>query len=704
MTKFYCLGLAILGFLGISSTALSQDVPSGDGFNCSQHIETNKIFKEHPEIEQAYLKYDQEIKQKAAEIYENRFNKDEKVYRIPVVIHIIHQNGEENISYEQCKNAVDVMNEEFNAKNPAFANIVAQFKDRAADCKIEFRLATVDPQGNCTNGVNRFFDTRTVGAGDEVKAGRAWPREKYLNIYTVASIGSGAAGYAYYPGTTSAVNDGILIIHSYIGRIGTGTPGRMSALTHEVAHYLNIAHTWGGSNNPGLPENCNSDDGVQDTPNCIGSRDCILNANTCDVGTPGDEIDNIQNFMEYAYCYAMFTNGQKARMHAALESSTAGRNNLWTPANLLATGADYEDSPVGLCKADFGLSTSKPLCEGSTVTFNDLSYNTVTSWKWTFEGGNPATSTEKNPTVTYATPGTYNVTLEVSNGAETKSTTKNSAVSIIASNSITGSFVQTFEGFTSAIAPEFTTSNPNSDITWALSSGAGYQSAKSVFIKNRSITGSGKLDDLFTNTIDLSGMEKPHLKFKYAYARKNSTSSDELGVFVSTDCGQTWTKRKALKGATLKTTTNDVPTGDFVPSGDTQWKETDINIEAFNTSGVRIRFEWINGGGNNAYIDNINVYDFTSGVSENLASTYDLNVFPNPTSESATVSITLPTSSKVKVELYDLVGKKCQDIFDGHASSGEQSYLVQRDKLNTGIYFVKLTINGNSFTQKLVIQ
>ena len=57
--------------------------------------------------------------------------------------------------------------------------------------------------------------------------------------------------------------------------------------------------------------------------------------------------------------------------------------------------------------------------QGQTVTFTDLSTNHPTSWSWTFEGGEPATSIEETPTVTYATPGTYNVSLTTSNAAGT---------------------------------------------------------------------------------------------------------------------------------------------------------------------------------------------------------------------------------------------------------------------------------------------
>ena len=54
-------------------------------------------------------------------------------------------------------------------------------------------------------------------------------------------------------------------------------------------------------------------------------------------------------------------------------------------------------------------------CDNFEVTFIDNSTNTPTAWLWTFEGGNPATSSEQNPIVTYDTPGTYAVTLNVEN-------------------------------------------------------------------------------------------------------------------------------------------------------------------------------------------------------------------------------------------------------------------------------------------------
>ena len=135
------------------------------------------------------------------------------------------------------------------------------------------------------------------------------------------------------------MTNGIWILHDYVGSIGTGTTGKSRALTHEVGHWLNLDHLWGPNNNPGNSSSCSDDDGVDDTPRCIGVTSCNLTANTCsndavDGYWNTDVVDNVENFMEYSYCSKMFTNDQRSRMRAAITSNI--RNNLWQPSNLNA--------------------------------------------------------------------------------------------------------------------------------------------------------------------------------------------------------------------------------------------------------------------------------------------------------------------------------------------------------------------------------
>ena len=65
---------------------------------------------------------------------------------------------------------------------------------------------------------------------------------------------------------------------------------------------------------------------------------------------------------------------------------------------------------------------------GESVHFKDMSTGNVTSWAWTFEGGEPASSTEQNPVVTYNSAGSYAVTLTVSDGTATETKTRDAYV------------------------------------------------------------------------------------------------------------------------------------------------------------------------------------------------------------------------------------------------------------------------------------
>ncbi len=69
-------------------------------------------------------------------------------------------------------------------------------------------------------------------------------------------------------------------------------------------------------------------------------------------------------------------------------------------------------------------------CAPSTISFNDLSTNSPTSWLWEFEGGTPLTSTDQNPVVIYNNGGNYNVQLTASNAAGDNVVLKTDLISI----------------------------------------------------------------------------------------------------------------------------------------------------------------------------------------------------------------------------------------------------------------------------------
>lgn len=225
------------------------------------------------------------------------------VYVIPIVFHILHNYGEENISDAQVLDQVRILNRDFRRTNADTVNIVPAFQGMAADIEVEFRLPSIDPNGNCTNGIDRVQTMLTYSANNQSKI-NGWPNNKYLNVWVANSLeNTGAAAYAHYPGGNNAV-DGIMNLHSYLGSIGTSSEGRSRTLTHEIGHYLNLAHVWGSTNSPGVA--C-GDDNVSDTPETKGWSSCVPTGSLCNPPI----VENVQNYMEYSFCEYMFTEGQK---------------------------------------------------------------------------------------------------------------------------------------------------------------------------------------------------------------------------------------------------------------------------------------------------------------------------------------------------------------------------------------------------------
>ena len=170
---------------------------------------------------------------------------------IPVVFHIIHEGGSENIPASWIRNQIDSLNKDYRRLNADTINTPSPFKQLSADCNVEFRLAQLDPNGNCTDGIVRVFSQETNLGNDDSKALSYWPSNKYLNIWVVKFIDSqGGAGtilgYAQFPGFGPAATDGVMLRSDVVGCIGPDPfnyKGR--TLTHEVGHWLGLRHIWG---------------------------------------------------------------------------------------------------------------------------------------------------------------------------------------------------------------------------------------------------------------------------------------------------------------------------------------------------------------------------------------------------------------------------------------------------------------------------
>ncbi len=666
---------------------------------CIQHKKLAELAQTHPELYAQYL----EERSKDSETAPSS-EKSGIVYTFPVVIHVLHQNGPENISMEQIQSAIDVLNVDYRLLNPDANSVHPDFIGLPADVEFQFALATKAPNGACFSGVTRTntpltFDgsdgqaqVNAVIAGNDVYQGQ-WPPNKYINVYVCEDIG-GAQGYTFNPGSWSGSSmyfNGIFIEHNYFGDTGTSDVFSSRTLTHEVGHWFNLSHPWGDNNDPGV--SCGTDN-VADTPQTRGSTSCNLNENFCGPRA------NVENYMDYSFCSKMFTPGQATRMRNAATSTTAGRNNVSTSANLLATGAGV----MTLCKADFNANKTS-LCPGDQVQFTDMTYNAVSGWTWSFPGGSPASSTAQNPIVTYSTPGVYAVTLTATDGASSDGETKTNYITVLnAGGSLP--FFDGFENYTTLDGiNQWGVVNFGNNEKWAITTSAAHTGSKSVKLSNFN-QASGNIDELVASSVNLAGQSASNTTFTFRYAyRKRITSNNEyLRVSFSNDCGATWSVKKTLPGSVLGSATS---TTAWTPTS-ADW--VTIHITNFASSNMvsdfRYKFGFESNGGNNIYLDDINIYagppseTIVLGVEENSI-LEDLSLFPNPSEDEINVRFNIANSQSLELITTDITGKVIETRLI-NAGAGANLILMDVANFAQGVYFLNLRSSGLNKTLQFV--
>jgi PKD repeat protein len=690
------LAIALTGFISILSAQEIKPCGTTEMFN--RAIEE---MKKDPSLFQKYIEETQNLNAHTKDFKKSENANRGTAFIVPVVFHIIHDFGPENISDEQVRDAVRIINEDFKKMNADTSLVVPAFKDIVGDAQIEFRLAQKDPNGNYTNGIVRVASEETYRGINNMWQGAflsnlsRWPRESYLNVWVVARIESGAAGYSNYPGVFhfQPLVDGMVMLHNYTGSIGTSSPDRSRTFTHEAGHWLNLMHTWGNSNNPGQESNCDSDDDVEDTPLTIGWRSCNLSGSSC------GSHDNVQNFMEYSYCSRMFTAGQSERMQAAITSETAQRNNLWQPSNLELTGTDGEDI---LFKADFTANVYET-CEGRSISFSDNSSNGPVEWDWFFEGGNPENSDLRNPSVSYPNQGVYSISLNASNSSGSKSINKAEIITILPQKGRQMPAIEKFSSVAALPDQNWFVNNPDNGITWEISN-VGSDDNHSIFINNMENTNRRK-DEIISSTYDLSNMPDINVSFNVAYAQRTSTTNDALNFYISNDCGETWLFRWRRSGVHLASASpTETP---FVPNKD-EWRNfLFTNIPAsYRVENFRFKFEFESQQGNNIYLDDIMIYDPATVNVNDIERNTGFTVFPNPSDDKVNVSFSLPTSSEIKLSLMNVLGKEINLITDKNVQPGQHNLIIDKTKLNlpAGIYFVTLSVGGVVTTKKLILR
>jgi len=628
---------------------------------------------------------------------------------VPVVFHVIHNGGSENISKAQILNQIVSLNLDYMHLNADTAATVDLFKPYAASANVEFRLANIDPNGNCTDGIVRLQSTLTDNAGESVKALSYWPSNNYLNIWVVKSIASDGTsggttlGYAQFPGVGAAETDGIVVRADYVGSIGTAasTQNNGRTLTHEIGHIMGLFHTFQGGCNGGF-----FGEDIDDTPPVAANNfGCNLTANSCNNDNP-DLPDMVQNFMDYSNgnCMNLFTLGQCQKMQGILANERA---NLVSLTNNAATGT--EDVVISPCAPVANFFANRTfICAGAQVKFTDNSFNgIIENREWTFTGGSPASSTDSTVNVTYNTPGQYSVTLTVSNGLGSDLQTINQMIYVLPDSS-SGAGGQVYEGFElpDSETPIIIDNVENLGGTWSKSAYP-YSGTKSIRCVNyNGANPENAIDYLSLYPIDVTALTNPIMTFWLAYAQRPSTfstpeSTEKLRVLVSSNCGVSWTPRFSKQGATLATTQST--SNGFAPNSPSQWAQQTINLASYTAiDHLLVRFELTSSGGNNVYIDDINIGG-TTGINPSL-DPLDWSIYPNPSHGRFSLNFILNKQSQVDFRLIDLSGRVIFQERELVLPVGEHAKDFDFQALEKGLYFFHISTLQGNLTQKLIIE
>jgi subtilisin family serine protease/PKD repeat protein len=330
------------------------------------------------------------------------------------------------------------------------------------------------------------------------------------------------------------------------------------------------------------------------------------------------------------------------------------------PNNINDAGIQSITSPAGIiCASTFQPEVilrnygNDPL---TSVTINYQTTGGLQTYAWT---GNLSPQQTELVTLPAMPTGSGAITLTVyttnPNGLtdDTPTNDENQSNFTAASNALALPFTEDFE--TNVFNSAWSLQNPDNETTWELFTVGGItpgsQAAKIDFYNYQQ---SARRDGLISPKISFAGYTSVDLTFDHAYRRFDQTAADSLIIYVSTDCGSTWTREFAqAEDGTGSFATQTTNTADFTPSIPDDWCFSGgvgatcftVNLDSYVGQDVFVMFESYNAGtiGNNLYIDNINI----DGVPAQIPPTPNFTADNKTICEGGTVSFTDQSTSNI---------------------------------------------------------
>lgn len=645
-------------------------------------------------------------------IAKGHLNQQKAVITIPIVVHVVYNTTAQNISVAQIQSQIDILNRDFRKTNTDANSVPSAFSSLAADCEINFCLASVDPNGVATNGITRTSTaTTSFSTDDKIKnsaqGGKtAWPASKYLNLW-IGNISGGTLGYAQFPGGAAAT-DGVVINFTAFGTGGTAAApyNKGRTATHEVGHWLNLRHIWGDDGTA-----CSGSDLVSDTPNQGGPNYGCPSFPSASCSNSGDMH---MNYMDYVddLCMYMFSSGQKTRMQALFVSggskaSLLTSNGCGTPSTTpppssiycSASGSDVQYEFIN--RVQLGTINNTSGANGGYGNFTSLSATVVKGTNYSI-GLTPGF-------VSTAYSEYFKVYADWNNDKDFTDA---------------GELVYTSAAVTGVVSGSFTV--PTTAVTGAV--------RLRVMMKDAAITGPceaftyGEVEDYTLNIQTAS--TSPSCTDNY---ESNNTLTNAKPIAVNTSISAnigTSTDIDYFKFTNTSTNKNIRVTLSNLPADYdiVLYSSTGAQLGISDQSGTATETIVYNNGavgtyyvkiiGYNGVFSSSSCYALLANIGSSTFKTEQENtnqvekqniqsliISPNP-SQNGVISVQLAGDSILGDFELTVVNATGQVVYTQKGNQqDEDSFKVglQLENLNDGIYFVRLTNNGNQFSERLII-
>ncbi len=270
------------------------------------------------------------------------------------------------------------------------------------------------------------------------------------------------------------------------------------------------------------------------------------------------------------------------------------------------------------------------------------------------------------------------------------------------------SYLESFENYSSFNGSEnWEIDNPIGQ-GFAITTSAGLTGTNSARLNNFG-QAAGRVDQLISGPVDLSVIdaaagETLTLSFRYSYRKRYSGNSEVLRLKVKNACNGSWTTRKTIQGQFLS---DEALNSYWTPTLDSHWVTVHVtNITSQHwVDDFQFMFEFTSDGGNNLYIDDINIYkgtpsdDLIAELNDEIPSSA-LKIYPNPTTGQLNILIPASENDAAIIEVTDLSGKVVKEK-KTMLNSGENLVQFDLGTLSNGMYIIHLnTVSGN-YTQRI---